>query len=80
MPFYKAGLPGLVIFDPLILSDSRGHFFEAYNEATFRKEGILDHFVQDNQSFSSYGVIRGLHYQQIHTHRRSLSGHFQAIF
>jgi dTDP-4-dehydrorhamnose 3,5-epimerase len=63
MPFHKTGLPGLMIFEPAVLEDSRGYFFEAYNEKTFRDAGIPFQFVQDNQSSSSYGVIRGLHYQ-----------------
>lgn len=63
MPFYKTGLPGLMIFEPAVLEDSRGYFFEAYNEKTFQDAGVVFKFVQDNQSSSSYGVIRGLHYQ-----------------
>ena len=46
-----------------VYEDSRGYFFESYNEKTFRNENIDLRFVQDNQSSSSYGVIRGLHYQ-----------------
>jgi dTDP-4-dehydrorhamnose 3,5-epimerase len=63
MPFHKTELPGLIIFDPSVWEDSRGYFFEAYNEKTFHHAGISIGFVQDNQSSSSYGVIRGLHYQ-----------------
>jgi dTDP-4-dehydrorhamnose 3,5-epimerase len=63
MPFYKTDIPGLLVFEPKVFEDSRGYFFEAYNEEVFRKEGIDLRFVQDNQSKSSYGVIRGLHYQ-----------------
>ena len=54
---------GLIIFEPTVLKDSRGYFFESYSERVFHAEGINDRFVQDNQSKSSYGVIRGLHYQ-----------------
>lgn len=57
-------IPGLFIIKPAVFEDSRGYFFEAYNKATFEKNGIDTVFVQDNQSKSSYGVIRGLHYQQ----------------
>jgi dTDP-4-dehydrorhamnose 3,5-epimerase len=53
-----------VIVEPTIFEDSRGYFFESYNEAQFAKHGIAANFVQDNQSRSTYGVIRGLHYQQ----------------
>jgi dTDP-4-dehydrorhamnose 3,5-epimerase len=63
MPFEQTGIPGLLIFEPVIHEDSRGIFFESYNEKTFGAEGIHSKWVQDNQSVSSYGVIRGLHYQ-----------------
>lgn len=63
MPFLKTDLPGLLIFEPAVFADSRGYFFESYNESVFSAEGIHTKFVQDNQSRSSYGVIRGLHYQ-----------------
>ena len=63
MPFHTTDIPGLLIFEPKVFEDSRGYFFEAYNEQVFRNEGIELRFVQDNQSKSSYGVIRGLHYQ-----------------
>lgn len=67
MPFHKTGIPGLLIFEPKVFDDSRGYFFEAYNKKTFQDEGVDLLFVQDNQSKSSYGVIRGLHYQ-LHPH------------
>jgi dTDP-4-dehydrorhamnose 3,5-epimerase len=63
MPFQKTDIPDLLIFEPAVYKDNRGYFFESYNEQTFFKEGIRNHFVQDNQSFSAFGVIRGLHYQ-----------------
>lgn len=63
MPFIKTDLPGLVVFDPAVYGDSRGYFFESYNEKVFSEAGIHTRFVQDNQSRSAYGVIRGLHYQ-----------------
>jgi len=63
MPFLKTDIPDLLIFDPVVYKDNRGYFFESYNEQTFFKEGMTNRFVQDNQSFSNYGVIRGLHYQ-----------------
>lgn len=64
MPFTTTPLEGLLIFEPRVFEDSRGYFFEAYNKSQFEAEGLQYNFVQDNQSFSSYGVIRGLHYQQ----------------
>jgi len=63
MSFHTIDIPGLVIFEPEVFEDSRGCFFEAYNEEIFKKAGIDLRFVQDNQSSSTYGVIRGLHYQ-----------------
>lgn len=63
MPFTKTDIPGLLVFEPKVFEDSRGYFFESYNEQTFRKDGVDIRWVQDNQSSSTYGVIRGLHYQ-----------------
>ena len=63
MPFIKTDIPDLLIYEPVVHVDSRGYFFESYNENTFSTEGITIKFVQDNQAKSSYGVIRGLHYQ-----------------
>jgi dTDP-4-dehydrorhamnose 3,5-epimerase len=63
MPFVETGFPGLFIFEPLVFEDSRGYFYESYNEKIFAAQGIHLKFVQDNQSRSAYGVIRGLHYQ-----------------
>jgi dTDP-4-dehydrorhamnose 3,5-epimerase len=63
MPFTTTQFPGLLLFEPVVHKDDRGYFFESYNEQTFRQQGIDSRFVQDNQSLSSYGVIRGLHYQ-----------------
>ncbi len=63
MPFYKTEFPGLFVFESIVYEDSRGYFFESYNEKIFQQQNIDLRFVQDNQSSSSYGVIRGLHYQ-----------------
>lgn len=64
MPFIKTAFPGLIIFEPKIFGDERGYFFESYNEELFEQEGLFYNWVQDNQSSSSYGVIRGLHFQK----------------
>jgi len=64
MPFIQTHLPGLLVFEPKIHEDSRGYFFESFNLQTFRAEGIEINFVQDNQSASVKGVLRGLHYQK----------------
>ena len=63
MAFLTCKLEGLIIVEPDIFEDNRGYFFEAYNQQLFQQNGITPQFVQDNQSKSSYGVIRGLHYQ-----------------
>jgi dTDP-4-dehydrorhamnose 3,5-epimerase len=63
MPFTDTHIPGLKIFEPMVFEDNRGYFFEAYNGEVFKNAGVNINFVQDNQSQSSYGVIRGLHYQ-----------------
>ena len=63
MNFIKTSIPGVIIIEPKIFRDERGYFFESYNRAEFVLNGINQNFVQDNQSMSSYGVVRGLHCQ-----------------
>ena len=64
MNFIATKLEGCYIIEPKIINDDRGYFMESFNENTFQKGiGQAIHFVQDNQSFSSKGVLRGLHYQ-----------------
>lgn len=63
MPFHATPLPGCYVFEPVVFEDERGYFFESYRKTDFVSQGITAEFVQDNQSKSSYGVIRGLHYQ-----------------
>lgn len=63
MPFIKTEFPGLMIFEPKVFEDNRGYFLESYNKKLFAAEGIEINFVQDNQASSSFGVIRGLHFQ-----------------
>lgn len=64
MTFLETKLKGCFILEPKIIQDERGYFMESFNEKTFA-DGVGQnvHFVQDNQSFSSKGVLRGLHYQ-----------------
>lgn len=64
MPFIETGFVGLKIFEPRVFTDSRGYFFEVFNEQSFNDAGIDVKFVQDNESKSQRGVLRGLHYQQ----------------
>lgn len=63
MPFFKTEFRDLLIYEPAVFNDSRGYFFESYNANTFAADGIDIKFVQDNQARSTYGVIRGLHFQ-----------------
>ena len=64
MNFIETQLKGCFIIEPKIIKDQRGYFMESFNEQTFQKgTGQNAHFVQDNQSFSTQGVLRGLHYQ-----------------
>jgi dTDP-4-dehydrorhamnose 3,5-epimerase len=53
----------LLIINPIVFEDTRGYFFEAYNQNTLAGLGVIINFVQDNQSFSKRGTLRGLHYQ-----------------
>jgi dTDP-4-dehydrorhamnose 3,5-epimerase len=63
MTVEKTFIQDLVIITPRVFEDSRGFFYEAYNQAKFHENGIMYQFIQDNQSFSKRGVIRGLHLQ-----------------
>ena len=64
MNIVETGIKDLVIIEPRVFPDSRGYFFESYSQLAFEKAGIKSNFVQDNQSKSTYGVIRGLHFQK----------------
>ena len=56
-------IEGLKVIEPTVFGDSRGYFMETYNYNDFKEAGIDVEFVQDNQSSSHYGVLRGLHFQ-----------------
>ncbi|MCA0397865.1 MAG: dTDP-4-dehydrorhamnose 3,5-epimerase [Bacteroidetes bacterium] len=64
MQVTKTDFPGLLVIEPKLFGDSRGYFFESYSARNFKANGIDIVFVQDNQARSSYGVVRGLHYQK----------------
>jgi len=64
MKVTETGFPGLKIIEPVVYKDKRGYFFESFNLEKIRNAGIDVNFIQDNQSSSRYGVIRGLHYQK----------------
>lgn len=64
MPFHKTEIPDLLLFEPKVFGDERGYFFESFNSKTWEDEaGLRVDFVQDNQAYSTRGVLRGLHYQ-----------------
>lgn len=63
MEIIETPLKDLIIIKPRVFEDARGYFFETYNQKKYQEAGIIQNFCQDNQSKSSYGVIRGLHYQ-----------------
>ena len=63
MKITESPIPDLLIIEPAVFDDQRGYFFESYNRQKYRACGITTEFVQDNQSFSVRGVLRGLHYQ-----------------
>lgn len=63
MKFISTPIEGLWLIEPMIHHDDRGSFFESYNAAVFKDHGLPTDFVQDNQSRSKKGVIRGLHFQ-----------------
>lgn len=63
MEITKTPIEGLLIIQPKVFEDDRGHFFESYNKSAFQSNGIAVDFVQDNQSLSQAGVLRGLHFQ-----------------
>jgi dTDP-4-dehydrorhamnose 3,5-epimerase len=63
MKIIETGFKGLKVIKSAIYQDSRGYFFESYNQVAFKNAGIIFSPVQDNESKSSKGVIRGLHYQ-----------------
>lgn len=64
MEYIKTKLDGVYIIEPKVFNDARGYFFEAWKQAEFEEHVGAIHFVQDNESKSSYGVLRGLHYQK----------------
>ena len=65
MKIIKTNIPDVLIIEPSVFGDERGYFYESFNRDQFQKEtGIVLDFVQDNESRSKYGVVRGLHFQK----------------
>ena len=72
MKYIKADIEGVYVIEPTVFDDARGYFFEAWKQAEFNEHvGKVD-FIQDNESKSSYGVLRGLHYQKGNTSQAKL--------
>ena len=65
--FTPTKIKDVYIIEPKLFGDERGYFMETYNEGAFREAGLNYTFVQDNQSSSKKGVLRGLHFQKIHS-------------
>lgn len=63
MNIIKTAIEGVVILEPRVFEDARGYFFESFSDRQFRTQVLDTTFVQDNESKSNYGVIRGLHFQ-----------------
>lgn len=63
MKFNTTSLPDVLLITPAVYADDRGHFFESFNAEAWKAQGFSNEFVQDNQSFSKKGVVRGLHFQ-----------------
>jgi dTDP-4-dehydrorhamnose 3,5-epimerase len=64
MEFKTTAIAGVIEITPRVFRDERGYFFESFNSKLFKENGITEDFLQDNQSFSTKGVIRGLHFQR----------------
>lgn len=63
MTLIDTGIADLLVIKPNVFEDTRGYFYESYNKNSFEEKGLNLHFVQDNQSLSHKGVLRGLHFQ-----------------
>jgi len=63
MKIIETPIPGLLIIEPRVFADERGYFFESFNKDKFAENALVSNYVQDNESKSHYGVLRGLHYQ-----------------
>jgi dTDP-4-dehydrorhamnose 3,5-epimerase len=80
MKVSQTSIPGVLLLEPKVFSDERGFFLESYNEAKMAEIGIREKFVQDNQSSSSKGVLRGLHYQIRHSQGKLIRAVLGEIF
>ena len=65
MEVIKTAIDGVVIIEPKVFKDARGYFYESFSQKEFNEKVMPINFVQDNESLSTYGVMRGLHYQKM---------------
>ncbi|MFO7863323.1 MAG: dTDP-4-dehydrorhamnose 3,5-epimerase family protein, partial [Salinivirgaceae bacterium] len=63
MNIIKTPIADLLIIEPQVFGDERGYFYESYNKKQFENNHLHYNFIQDNQAYSEFGVLRGLHYQ-----------------
>jgi dTDP-4-dehydrorhamnose 3,5-epimerase len=63
MEIIETGIEGLKVIKPKVFKDPRGYFFESYNQKIMSDLGLNDNFIQDNQSLSNTGIVRGMHFQ-----------------
>lgn len=73
MKVTETKLPGVLVIEPDVFGDTRGFFMETFRQERYEEAGIKENFVQDNLSFSSRGVLRGLHYQNPHSQGKLVS-------
>lgn len=72
MEYKKTDIEGVWVLEPKVFNDNRGYFFESFRQSDFDEHiGRHVEFIQDNESKSSYGVLRGLHYQKVSSHKPS---------
>ena len=64
MKISKTEIDGVLVIEPQVFEDERGYFFESYNQAKMKEAGLDYNFIQDNQSKSCYGTVRGIHFQK----------------
>ena len=74
MIFTEQKIKGVWVIEPKVFNDARGYFFEAFRQDEFEKNVGKVNFIQDNESKSSFGVLRGLHYQKANFHKPSWCG------
>ena len=72
--FTQTEIPGVVVIESQVFGDDRGYFMETYQKDQFAEAGIDKEFVQDNQSRSTRGVLRGLHFQKKDVYKRQVNG------